>query len=263
MRFFEVDDEKQVSLNKAWIHMIPEFKALLTRDKGSKGDYRGDKKLKATAEFTYIYFFTDFSSPIRDWEDAERRKEALYYAGLTEDQIDNEVLVANEKYFQLQLAASRPLRTLKALYKGMDAMDTYFEAIDFSKVDKQGKMLNSPTDFVNNAAKLNKMYDEVRNFEKRVEEDMREASGGIRGPHSTLGDNEGSKQAWSEDEIHKGSQHVAEGVPTSSTSFASLIDITRETARKEKAREKLLVALDNPDLKAIFNKEEQDMEEDD
>jgi len=238
MRLFELDENKQVLLNKVWIAMIPEFKILLNRDKGSKGDYRGDKKLKATKEFTYIYFYTDFSSPIRDWEDEERKTEALYYAQLEPQDVDAAVLEAQEKYFNMQLEMSRPLRTLKSLYKGLHAMDTYFEKINFAEKDKQGKLLNSPTDFVTNASKLNKMYDEIRNFEKRVEEDLKQTAG-IRGPNSTLGDREGMRIKWSEEEIMNGSKHTAAETINSNSSFSSMIHFTKRMAEKEILEEEL------------------------
>jgi uncharacterized protein YbjQ (UPF0145 family) len=215
--------------------MVPEFRELLTRDKRSKGDYRGDKKLKAIAEFTFIFFYTDFSSPIRDYADDERQKESLYYAGLTEDQLDDKVWAAQRKYHQVQLESSRPLRTLKALYKGMDAMDEYFEDIDFKRIDKQGKLLNDPSAFVNNAAKLRKMYQEIREFEKMVEDDMKQAVAGIRGPNSSLGDKEGQPSKFSESDIIKGSQHIAgEGIKTSG-SFSDILKVTRQMAVQERA----------------------------
>lgn len=254
MRLFELDENKEVLLNKPWINVIPEFKALLTRDKGSKGDYRGEKKLRAIKEFTYIYFFIDFSSPIRDWEDEERKKEALYYAQLEAGDIDDLVLTAQDKYFQLQLEASRPLRTLKALYKGLHAMDSYFEDIDFTKTDKQGKLLNSPTDFVNNAAKLNKMYDEIRNFEKRVEDDLKNSASGIRGPNSTLGDNEGQKKDWSEQEILLGSKHTVTGSSPTSASFNNILEITKTMARTEIIQREA----DRTNLQQIVKQEEEE-----
>ena len=261
MRLFELDENKQVLLNKVWIAMIPEFKALLTRDKGSKGDYRGDKKLKATKEFTYIYFYADFSSPIRDWEDEERKTEALYYAQLEEQDIDSVVLEAQEKYFSMQMEMSRPLRTLKSLYKGLHAMDRYFESINFAEKDKQGKLLNSPTDFVTNASKLNKMYDEIRNFEKRVEDDLKQTAG-IRGPNSTLGDREGMRIKWSEEEIMSGSKHTAAEVLTSKSSFGSMIEFTKRMAEKEMLEEELEKKELNidikPERKVYIDDEEED-----
>lgn len=256
MRLFDIGEDKSVMLNKVWIMLIPEFATLLKRDKGSAGDYRGDKKLKATREFTFIYFFTDFSSPLRDWEDDERKKEALYYGGLQEEQLDEEVWAAQAKYQELQLSASRPLRTLKALYKGLDALDQYFEDLDFKKTDKQGKLLNDPSATVTNAGKLNKMYDEIRNFEKRVEDDLKNAGTGIRGPNSTLGDQETTKKAWSEEEILKGSRHSA-GIdvdkPTkipSSAGFSAILQITqnqaqKELAEREREQKKLEDSIDN------------------
>lgn len=262
MRLLELTEDKQVALNKVFVAAVPEFKALITRDKGSPGDYRGEKKLKATKEFTYIYFYCDFNSPIRDWEDSERQKEALYYAGLKPEDLDEVVEVANKKYFDMQLAASRPLRTLKSLYKGLDAMDTYFESINFSEKDKQGKLLNDPLGFTTNVSKLNKMYDEIRNFEKRVEADLVEQAG-IRGPNSTLGDTEGqSKKQWSEMEIQEGSKHVQQAVaPT--TSFTKLLEITRITAQEESNAAKLKKAIENPELATIFGESKDDLEDDD
>ena len=260
MRLLELNDNKEVELNKVFIATVPEFKALLTRDKSR--NERGYTKARAIKEFTFIYFYCDFNSSIRDWEDSERQKEALYYAGLKEEDLDDAVWTANKKYFDLQLAASRPLRTLKSLYKGLDAMDEYFENIDFKLKDKQGKLLNDPLDFTTNVAKLNKMYDEIRNFEKRVEADLMEKAG-IRGPNSTLGDNEGQgKKSWSEADIQDGSIHVQETIP-STTSFTALLDITRTQARIEGDAARLAKAVANPELAKIFDQVTGDGEETD
>lgn len=258
MRLLELNEDKQVALNKVFIAAIPEFKVLLTRDR--KRSEKGYLKEKATKEFTYIYFYCDFNSPIRDWEDSERKKEALYYAGLTESDLDAEVLAANQKYFDLQLAASRPLRTLKSLYKGLDAMDTYFETIDFAARDKQGKLLNDPLSFTTNVSKMNKMYDEIRNFEKRVEADLVEKAG-IRGPNSTLGDTEGTgKKPWSESDIQEGSKHTQETIP-STTSFGALLEITRTQAKVEGDAARLAKALANPELATIFGEAKAELED--
>lgn len=235
MRLFELGEDKQVMLNKVWIAMIPEFVAVLKADKGSKGDYRGSLKLLAQKQFTFIYFYTDFSSPIKDWQDEERRKEAIYYAGLEEKELTPLVWAAQEKYQELQVKGSRPLRTLKNLYKGLDALDTYFGAIDFTLKDSLKRLVNDPSDLITNATKMKKMYAEIREFEKMVEEDLKQTNTGIRGPNSTLGDQEGKVKEWSEIDIMKGSDHVAgDRVITSKSNFADIIQITREQAVKER-----------------------------
>lgn len=242
MRLFEISDDKQIALNKEWIFLIPEFKALFTRDKGSEGDYRGQYKKQATRELTFVYFMCDFNSPIRDWKPEEKKKEALYYADL--DAVDTLVYEAMAKYEQLMLGVSRSLRTLKSVYKGMDEMDRYFETVKFDHKDKQGKLLNTPQDFIKNTSLLNKMYDEVRSFEKRIEADMAEAGNSIRG-NATLGDREAQKASWSESDIQEGSQHTQEGVKATGTSTwdAMLKTIQEEAVLEKEAERKEVLAL--------------------
>lgn len=219
MRLFEIDIETgTVALNKPWIMLIPEFKVLLERDKGSKGDYRGDKKLKAKKEFTYIYFLTDFASPLTDWEETEKRKEALHYAELTEADIDDKVIAANEHYDKMQLKGAPSLKTYRALLKSRNAMDKYYEDLDMTKTDKQGKLLNDPATVVNSAKKLDEFYTTIENFRKRVEQELKDTSTGIRGTAS-LGDQEERVTSFSEADIIKGSNHAAENTRTGTGSF--------------------------------------------
>lgn len=221
MRLFEIDlDTGTVALNKPWIMLIPEFKALLDRDKGSKGDYRGDKKLQATKELTFIYFFMDFTSPITDWEDSERRKEALYYANL--EQVDAKVEEAVKKYEELQLKAARSLRTYRALLKSLDAMDKYFEDLDMSAKDKKGELLNDPLTVTGSIKKLDEMHTAVENFRKRAEQQLKEAGTGIRG-NASLGDNEEKHINFSESDIMEGSLHAAENTRNTGGTFDSML----------------------------------------
>jgi hypothetical protein len=222
MKLFEIDIETgTVALNKPWIMLIPEFKVLLDRDKGSAGDYRGDKKLKARKEFTYIYFLTDFSSPITDWEEGEKLKEALYYAGLEQKDIDDKVNAANNKYDEIQLKGARALRTYRSLLKSQDAMDQYYEDLDMTKTDKMGKLLNDPGSVVKSAKELDAFYTTINNFRKRVEEELKDQTKGIRGTAS-LGDNEEKTSKFSEADIIAGSQHAAEGSTTGTGTFNSM-----------------------------------------
>jgi len=185
MRLFLLDSNYQVELNKEWIMLIPEFAALLKRDKGSKGDYRGDLKLKTRKELTFIYFDLDFTSPIREWPDFERREEAMRFAGLSEADLDGPVMEAHVMYNKLLLQSSRSLKTLRSIEKSLDAMDTYFEDIDFSKEDKKGELVHDPAKYILNLQRIGAAYDSVDKFRKRVQEELKgEAS--IRGT-ATLG----------------------------------------------------------------------------
>lgn len=186
---FTVTESFEVELNKEWIMMVPAFNAILKADKGSPGDSEGRKKLKARKQLGYIYFMEDFKSPIYGYEDSERHAEALRYVGL--DAAETELDLVREalrEYSKMQMGQARSLRTLKAAKKGLDALDNYLENVDFDARDKQGKLVNSPKEYVNNLQNLNKAYDELTKFEKRVYEELKDSSA-IRG-RATMGDRE-------------------------------------------------------------------------
>lgn len=217
MRLFIVEEDG-VELNKEWMFLIPEFATLIRRDKGSKGDYRGEKKLKARKEFTFIYFDLDFTSPIRDWEDFERREEAMKYAELTEADLDEEVMAAHSKYNELLLKAARSLRTLRSVKKSLDALDKYYEDIDFSEVDKKGELKHDMSSYLNNIPKLAKAYDAVEQFEKRVMDELK-GEESIRGKN-TLGGKEGKR---TDNNWNEGAAQPAERIP--STNMKDLAQI--------------------------------------
>ena len=197
MRLFTIGSDFQVEINKEWIMLIPEFEALWKRDKGSKKDYRGDKKLKFRKELTFIYFDLDFASPLRTWEDYERREEAMKYAGLEESDIDAAVMAAHARYDILLQKSSRALRSLRSAYRGLDSLDAYFESINLAEKDKKGELVHNPKQYMESIKNLQQMYDSLEKFEKRVEEQLAETPG-IRGS-ATLGGKEGTRQKdWGE-----------------------------------------------------------------
>lgn len=211
MKLFELDiDTNEVKLNRVWLWMVPEFADLLRRDKGSPGDYDGRKKLRAIKEFTYIYFMVDFASPLRDWEPAEKHKEAVYYANLEQKDIDEGVKIALKKYEELFLKSCKSLKTYKSLLEMLDKMDQNYKDIDFTRTDKQGKLLYDPLTIGNSIIKLDQVHTAVANFAKRVEEELTQGPSSIRGT-AELGDNEGKRKAeWSERDIAQGSDHASE-----------------------------------------------------
>lgn len=199
-------DTQEIELNKEWLFLVPEFATLLKRDKGSPSDYRGDKKLKARKEITYIYFMENFDSPIRDWDWEDKRVESLRCASLETKDIDKEVEAAREWYHGYQRECSRSLRTLDSLWFGMDALDGYFKSVNFDTVDKLGRSKYTAKEYIGNIKDLPKMNAAIKEYEKQVEQELKENSG-IRGKNA-LGLTEGQrKQGWTEggpppDDVH-------------------------------------------------------------
>lgn len=186
MKLFTVDENNEVKLNVPWIGLIPEFKELF---RAADKKIRYDRVTKGKKVLAYVYFMLDFTSPLRDWNKDEKHLEALRYTDLTpEDVKDPKVQAALKIYEELQLKACRPLKTFKALHQTADAMDEYFSSINFNEVDKQGKLKYTPNQAVDNAAKMNKFYDELAKLAKRIEIEL-EQNTGIRG-QAELGDKE-------------------------------------------------------------------------
>lgn len=225
MRLLEVDENHNVRPNKEWLVLIPEFAALYKRDKGSPGDNDGRKKLRFKQEISFIYFFAAFNSPIRDYQQHEKFAEALNYSGLKEDDIDDMIKAAADKFEDMQLKSSRAYRTFLSMRKGLDAMDTYFEKVDFDERDKKGELVNSTDRYVSSVIKMSKVYDELAIFEKRVDNDLKDADGGIRG-QATLGDLESRKTAanhnWSEMDIQAGSARTKAGAIVKSIDWKTI-----------------------------------------
>lgn len=186
MNLFQIDElTSEVKVNVPWIKLIPEFKALFNT--GTKLAF--DRNVMGRKKLSYIYFMLDFSSPISSWEDSEKRKEALTYTDLQPSDVDTPAMKeAMMKYEELQFALSRSLKTYRAALRGLEALDRYLETVDFSAVDKQGKLLYTPNQFTTNMASINKAYDELGKLKKRIEEELGNTSS-IRGS-ATMGDRE-------------------------------------------------------------------------
>lgn len=86
--------EGLLEINKEEIRTEPEFKAILTRDRGKKvaGDNDGRKKLFAFKEFMFIKLYYNPLSIYRDLADKKRYAKAVNGAKLPEDWAEDEVV---------------------------------------------------------------------------------------------------------------------------------------------------------------------------
>lgn len=187
MKLFTVDENNEVVVNAPWIKLIPEFKNVYSQAKVMKKG--GNYQVYANKQMAFIYFMLDFSSPLKTWNEEDKQKEALRYCSLTEADVRTETMKKALAYYEfLQIEACRPIKTYRALQLTADAMDEYFASINFKEVDKQGKLKYTPNQAVDNAAKMNKFYDEMHKLSIRISTEL-EQNTGIRGK-STMGDKE-------------------------------------------------------------------------
>lgn len=117
---FKLGTDFLVELDKEWISTVKEFKTILVRDKGTKGDGQARKKLQAQKEFTFIYHYCDYRSKFIDYSERDRIKHALKNAELEPNldiYKDRELSDAIEVYKALQSTPS--LKMIKSLKEGI------------------------------------------------------------------------------------------------------------------------------------------------
>ena len=183
MRLFREESFKVVVDTE--LKLIPEFKALITRDRTK------DKK-EALKEFSYIYFCHDHKSPYYIYPEDERRLRVSTDTGLGQDyKPDDKVKEAVRKY--LELSKTPTLKSLTSIREGLltssRLIDTLRERIDAALADPDLEDIDPVTPSVTRmleiAEKLPKAIDNISTLEEKVRKeesnDTRIKGGGKKG----------------------------------------------------------------------------------
>jgi len=181
MHFFKFEGGELI-LDKPELGLYPEFSTLIKRDKGSEGDVDGRKKKKAFAEFTYIYFTTDFSSfpNTHGYSPKQTHEYAIDMAKLPRDYIaDSEVKAAMNCYRKLITTLPREIRqellrsfnnSPKVISKIRDKVD---DLIDRDMVDDKDVILlvECQKQLLQIATDIPKRLLELREIDKLIKTD--------------------------------------------------------------------------------------------
>jgi len=187
VELFKLGANRMVDLNKDWISTIKEFKKILIRDKGSKGDIEGRKKLQATKEITFIYHYCDYESKFGNYSEEDKAKECAKNSDLPEGydfRKDEDMLAAVAKYKSLQETPALKLLTEakeglhtahKVIRKIRTSLETKLEATDFDElevVEEKGKTrITDPiTKLTNNLKALMELTNQVGPALKNIKE---------------------------------------------------------------------------------------------
>lgn len=183
MRLFREESFKVVVDTE--LKLIPEFKALLTRDRTK------DKK-EALKEFSYIYFIHDHKSPYYIYPEDERRLRVSTDTGLGKDyKPDDKVQAAVAKY--LELSKTPTLKSLTSIREGLltssRLIDSLRERIDAALADPDlediDPVVRSVTRMLEISEKLPKAIENITTLEEKVRKeesnDTRIKGGGKKG----------------------------------------------------------------------------------
>lgn len=157
--------------------LIDEFKKLLTPERNKcKEDSSGLNHLRADREFTYIYLAIDWKSPYSGFSNQEKHEAALNDAHITEEEWeDADFRAACRKYVALQ-NSNRYVRLLQASQEVTDKIIDYFENIDLTATDEQGKPLIKITDIQKAMDQSVKQIESLKQIEALVKKELTEQS---------------------------------------------------------------------------------------
>ena len=111
----------KIELNTPEILLVREFSTLMDPERNKcKDDPKGQYKLRAFREFTYIWLAIDWKSIYADYTEQERHQEALRDANMTEEEFNNpEFRAACRKYKEIQ-NSNRSIKMLHAAQAMVD-----------------------------------------------------------------------------------------------------------------------------------------------
>jgi len=173
MKLLEITDDLQ-AIPAAELVLIDEFKALIKRDKRSrvtKGDYRGDKKLRASRELAYIYHCVSHESPYTNYhyEVREERVRQDVFKDSPNWEPDDIVITAMGKYEEL--TSTPAVEMLKAGVRAAQKLTSFLDEIDLMATDNHGKAVYSAKDLVTNLGNLGKVIDGLNKLREQVEKE--------------------------------------------------------------------------------------------
>lgn len=171
MKFFQYDnDNALIDLNVPEILLIKEFEALYKRDRN-----------RAFQEFKYIYFTLDWGSPYFNIPIQEREEAARIDSGLSEEEIQDELLsVALKKYDEIQ-NSSIAIRLLKSAMNSVETVIFYLNNVDVSERDPlTGKPVFKTKDLIAEIKGCKDLIDGLKSLEDQVKKEI-DPGNGLRG----------------------------------------------------------------------------------
>lgn len=179
IELFVIGENNMVDLNKVWISTIPEFRALLARDKGGPGDGSGKYKKQARREFTYIYHMYDFRSPYENFKPKEREEEALRCSELTRGKVqsDGALWDAIKVYEQLMANCALSLQTYRKLKATVTNLENYLENVDLNDRTDNGAKVHSIKEVQDAVRNQAATIESLTKLENAIKQEMKGESG--------------------------------------------------------------------------------------
>lgn len=174
MKLLELDG--MIGVPAPELTQINEFSTLIKRD-------RTHGKRKASAELAYIYYLCDWESPYAAYSE-NIKSDKIIRDIFTEEWIpDDEVLSAITKY--KELTQSEFKRMLQSARNGANKLIDYFDTIDLTQEDDNGKLKYSAKDLIANISKMGEVMEGIGKLIEIVEKNEEKENANRKGVTTT------------------------------------------------------------------------------
>ena len=181
MNLFILDDNSDVTLNKAELLLVPEFAALWVpaRNKGPL-DRNGYNRIKAHREFKYMYLAFDWESPYKTFTERDRISTAVEECEMSSEELNDPKLVAAvKKYVKMQVTPQ--MRLLESAYKAVDELTLFYNTVDLQERGDDNKHIMDSKKLGDSLANLSKTVASLESLELVVKKQKEANAPQIRG----------------------------------------------------------------------------------
>ena len=168
----ELKDKQTLEVEiSPYMLQVSEFKELVRRDKGMKGDSTGRYKKRARAELAYIWLMYNPKSPFLESYDDEsmRHIEVINSLDLPDNwKVDDTVRNAIDKY--QNLVEDSLTKLWESAKGGLNKLKTFLDNADLSQRDENGRPVYSVKEFRETINQIPKLAESIDNLEKKIRE---------------------------------------------------------------------------------------------
>jgi len=119
---------------------------------------------RAVKELAFVYFFADHRSSYAAYDEEERKEVLLKDLGI---KMTTAIEAAVSKY--IQLSDTHAIRLLKSARSSVNKLEKYFQNIDLTAMDENGKLLYQAKDLVANLSKIGEVVEGLDRLEELVQ----------------------------------------------------------------------------------------------
>lgn len=119
---------------------------------------------RTVKELAFVYFFVDHRSSYAAYDEEERKEILLKDLGI---KMTTLIEAAVDKY--TQLSDTHAIRLLKSARSSVNKLEKYFQNIDLTAMDENGKLLYQAKDLVANLSKIGEVVEGLDRLEELVQ----------------------------------------------------------------------------------------------